>query len=538
WRRVLRDVDGTVQWWYTSSDANDPDPKYQKNPPGIEDTREPPDIYADPTLFKDSETTVQVVEFRRENEVPPKWYPPVNTAQAARLLLDRPPENKDAWRWVHCTGLHGETLKAVCQSDGRNANLVEFSHGLVQVWNGQMASFWCIFKTKVRGFLYGMVAEAVFITCSTKDPKDSSIARMFDFVDRGCSRPEIVLRKDPSLMFYNIVRAVIQDLRFSAHEVSELMENAFARGTSQPTQANLAYFYHLQDRLFVLSLDATALKNAATNLTAAAEKMAETEFAAGGNGIQAKKRLISERTLIMLKDQMGLINLLSQELPDISRRAEAIVNLAFNTLAFRTNNLLQLLAVITIASLPLTVVTGILGIQWFDDTKITGKQIAITLAVVGGVVIAGLISFVLWFIGLFRKENDDGSHLASDSKMKQTAGMQQQTPEQRHQFARIEDLMRDNQLINRRRTDNPMMLRIHEVNAPIPRSTSPDPPTTLEFVFPFSIDDSYLTLVIKATQKATNYFKHDNRQGPPNVSKKTMGNNTTSTKSRGNRRGR
>ncbi|KAG8850630.1 hypothetical protein FRB91_008916 [Serendipita sp. 411] len=409
WRRVLRDVDGTVQWWYTSSDADDPSPNYQKNPPGAEDTRDPPDIYTDRALFKDDETTVQV--------------------------------------------------------DGLSANLVVYLHGLDQN-QGSRYFFW-----------HGGGKYPVFITCSTKDPKDSSVTRLFDFVDRGCSRPEIILRKDPSLMFYGIVRAVIQDLRFSVHEISDAMETAFQRGTSQPKQSNLAYFYHLQDRLFILSLDTTALKNAATNLTAAAERMAATEQQAQSNDDPLEVRLISERTLIMLKDQMGLINLLSQELPDISRRTEAIVNLAFNTLAFKTNNLLQILAVITIASLPLTVVTGILGIQWFDNNTVTGRQIAITLGIVGGVVIFGLISFVLWFIGLTSKEKDDGSQLASDSKKKQTAGMQQQTPEQRHQFARVEDLMRDNQLINRKRTDNPMMLRIREVNAPIPRSTSPDQPT-------------------------------------------------------------
>jgi Mg2+ and Co2+ transporter CorA len=92
----------------------------------------------------------------------------------------------------------------------------------------------------------------------------------------------------------------------------------------------------------------------------------------------------------MLNDQMGLITLLSQELPDISRRTEAIVDLAFNvsktframayfidiittqTLAFNTNNLLQILAFITIASLPLTVATGVLGINYFDSNHITG----------------------------------------------------------------------------------------------------------------------------------------------------------------------
>ncbi|KAG8798013.1 hypothetical protein FRC16_008198 [Serendipita sp. 398] len=429
WRRVLRDVDGTVQWWYTSSDADDPSPNYQKNPPGAEDTRDPPDIYTDRALFKDDETTVQVVEFRANVETPPKWSPPVNTAQAARLLLEPSPRHKDAWRWVHCTGLHGETLKAVCQSVG----WPERKFGGIFTWTRSSMEW----------------ADGVLLV---------------SFQNQG-SR----------YFFWH--GGVIQDLRFSVHEISDAMETAFQRGTSQPKQSNLAYFYHLQDRLFILSLDTTALKNAATNLTAAAERMAATEQQAQSNGDPLEVRLISERTLIMLKDQMGLINLLSQELPDISRRTEAIVNLAFNTLAFKTNNLLQILAVITIASLPLTVVTGILGIQWFDNNTVTGRQIAITLGIVGGVVIFGLISFVLWFIGLTSKEKDDGSQLASDSKKKQTAGMQQQTPEQRHQFARVEDLMRDNQLINRKRTDNPMMLRIREVNAPIPRSTSPDQPT-------------------------------------------------------------
>jgi hypothetical protein len=34
------------------------------------------------------------------------------------LVLEKPPEHKDAWRWVHCEGLHGETLKAVANATG------------------------------------------------------------------------------------------------------------------------------------------------------------------------------------------------------------------------------------------------------------------------------------------------------------------------------------------------------------------------------------------------------------------------------------
>jgi hypothetical protein len=36
------------------------------------------------------------------------------------LVLGKPPEHSDGWRWVHCEGLHGETLKAVAIGTGWN----------------------------------------------------------------------------------------------------------------------------------------------------------------------------------------------------------------------------------------------------------------------------------------------------------------------------------------------------------------------------------------------------------------------------------
>jgi hypothetical protein len=42
-------------------------------------------------------------------------------------------------------------------------------------------------------------------------------------------------------MFYGIVRAVIQDLRFSVHHVGTTMSDAYKRVTSKPSQANLAF---------------------------------------------------------------------------------------------------------------------------------------------------------------------------------------------------------------------------------------------------------------------------------------------------------
>ena len=117
-------------------------------------------------------------------------------------------------------------------------------------------------------------------------------------------------------MFYGIVRAVIQDLRFSVHHVGTTMSEAFKRVTSQPSQSNLSFcesklsspfpflapnrsisVYHLQDRLFILSLDTTSLKNAAVNLTKAADSMYEADIKRKQEGKSPDpNRLISERT--------------------------------------------------------------------------------------------------------------------------------------------------------------------------------------------------------------------------------------------------
>jgi hypothetical protein len=42
---------------------------------------------------------------------------------------------------------------------------------------------------------------AVFITCSTLHPRDSSVTRIMDFVDRGCSRPEVMSSPIEQLVF-------------------------------------------------------------------------------------------------------------------------------------------------------------------------------------------------------------------------------------------------------------------------------------------------------------------------------------------------
>jgi Mg2+ and Co2+ transporter CorA len=88
---------------------------------------------------------------------------------------------------------------------------------------------------------------------------------------------------------------------------------------------------------------------------------------------------------------MGSVQLLLDELPFISTRADSLVQWTFNVrlcnmigadllktwlqmLSFQNNNLLQLLSVVTLASLPLSLITGILGINYFDDTRLNGAK--------------------------------------------------------------------------------------------------------------------------------------------------------------------
>lgn len=112
--------------------------------------------------------------------------------------------------------------------------------------------------------------------------------------------------------------------------------------------------------------------------------------------IIGKEPLISDDTQYMLKDQIGLITLLFEELPEVTRQAEAVANLAFNSLSFNTNNLLRLLAVLTMASVPLTIATGVLGVNYFSGDVVTGATVAIVLCSVTGAIILGLLVYLAW----------------------------------------------------------------------------------------------------------------------------------------------
>jgi hypothetical protein len=68
--------------------------------------------------------------------------------------------------------------------------------------------------------------------------------------------------------------------------------------------------YHLQDRLFILSLDATSLKNAALNLVDAADRMHKEDEDLKAQGKPPNpRRLISERTRYIVQSKQTNVQL-------------------------------------------------------------------------------------------------------------------------------------------------------------------------------------------------------------------------------------
>lgn len=135
-------------------------------------------------------------------------------------------------------------------------------------------------------------------------------------------------------MIYGIFRAIIQDLRHSAHYLHILTEKAYLKATSESSQnRKMSYFYGLLSRLLVIKLNTAALKNTNVNLKVFIDAMHDDK--------SINIPLVSKNAQYMLKDQMGLVDLLAEEIPDFIRQAEAISNLAFNTLTASNNRFLK-----------------------------------------------------------------------------------------------------------------------------------------------------------------------------------------------------
>ncbi|KIM29061.1 hypothetical protein M408DRAFT_127552 [Serendipita vermifera MAFF 305830] len=287
------------------------------------------DIYEDHGTFMEASATVQIVTFYKTEERQAEWANrlklPKNSDKLAATLKQKGDPNK-TWRWIHCEGLHGPTMKTIAKETGwpldKFAGIFawtrpssEWANGCLRVhFLDQLTPIWMLFREDE--------SNPVFITCTKLDPNPKLRTRWEDFVDFGDSRPNLLLRKDPSLMLYAMMRAIIQDLRFTASQKHKDMTAAYNLAMSKPSQKSLQYFYELQQSLIRIKLDTTSLRDAATNLIIFVDSMHTHR--------KEKKPLVSEDTRYMLKDQIGLITLLFNELPEVTRQADAVANLAFN----------------------------------------------------------------------------------------------------------------------------------------------------------------------------------------------------------------
>ncbi|KAG8827126.1 hypothetical protein FRC19_005260 [Serendipita sp. 401] len=340
-------------------------------------------------LFPDNECSLQIVTFFPNEAKHPVWEDPLSHNDHKQLRRHLRNSMEGTWRWINCRGLHGSTLRIVAEETGwplaRFVNIFTWTRASADYAENRLLVHFINQATHIYILYAGENERPTFITCTSLHPRREFVDRLEDFVDRGDSRIDNALRVDPSLMMYGIVRAIVQDLRANAFKVDHSMDRAYRKAMQRPSQDALSFFYQLKDKLLSIKLDATSLKNATQDLSI---------YSKNARGVSGR-RLISTNALNRIKDQMGLIKLLSEELPDLLNQADAVGSLAFNMLSFSTNNMLKALAIITLSSISLTAIIGVMGINYFTENRLNAKQIAIILTVTGVVTVVALLTYFI-----------------------------------------------------------------------------------------------------------------------------------------------
>ncbi|CCA69250.1 hypothetical protein PIIN_03149 [Serendipita indica DSM 11827] len=367
------------------------------------------DIYQDRDTFKEDECTVQIVTFHTAGDRYSEWADPATDHGDIRRRLAATAEAKDTWRLIHCEGLHGPTLKLVAECTGWNprefSRVFTWSRASVEKVEGRLLVHFINQSTQIYVLYSESTTPLTFILCTGRNPRHNFMNRLWDFVDRGDSRQKNKVWEDPSLMLYGILRSIILDLRQTAFRVQRSMDSAYKKAMQRPSRDNLAFFYQLKAKLLGIKLDTTGLKNAVTNLNIIAKEMHRRTRGSTDSG---ERPLISQNTRYLLNDQAGLITLLVEELPDLSSQADAVGSLAFNTITFNTSNLLLLLTIITLASIPLTILSGLLGINWFNESRLDGHKIVLAFSITGAIILLLVVSWLLIYfpVSTKRKRKD------------------------------------------------------------------------------------------------------------------------------------
>ncbi|PVG02773.1 hypothetical protein CPB86DRAFT_794133 [Serendipita vermifera] len=382
----------------------------------VKDENEAPSTgYKDRKTFPDDKSKVFVVTYFPNGEQDTVWRNPTSDHKAIKEYLEPEEKSPDRWRWVHCEGLHGETLQLIAQETmwpvEEFLRIFSRSRGSAEYIKGDLHDperlYLHFIDQSTR--LYVLFAR----TGPCPNPRKQLMSKILGYANRGDSRASLRLPEDPSLMIYGIFRAIIQDLRHSAHYLHFLTEKAYLKATSESSQnKKLTYFlvYGLLSRLLVIKLNTAALKNTNVNLKILIDAMHDDK--------STDIPLISKNAQYMIKDQMGLVDLLAEEIPAFIRQAEAISNLAFNTLTASNNRFLKVITAVTTLLLPLSLVIGLLSMKPLSD-NVENHQLNIILGTISGAIVFCLLIFFLWPYLLHsgrdkildEEESVDGNHL-------------------------------------------------------------------------------------------------------------------------------
>ncbi|KIM29063.1 hypothetical protein M408DRAFT_127586 [Serendipita vermifera MAFF 305830] len=79
------------------------------------------DVYEDQGTFMEDRATVQIVTFYKTEERQAEWANQLKLPKDAGKLaatLKRKGDPNKTWRWIHCEGLHGPTMKTIAKETG------------------------------------------------------------------------------------------------------------------------------------------------------------------------------------------------------------------------------------------------------------------------------------------------------------------------------------------------------------------------------------------------------------------------------------
>ncbi|PVG02774.1 hypothetical protein CPB86DRAFT_794134 [Serendipita vermifera] len=282
----------------------------------VKDENEAPSTgYRDRKTFPDDKSKVFVVTYFPNGEQDTVWRNPTSDHNTIKEYLEVKENSPNSWRWVYCEGLHGETLQLIAKETGGRGSaeyIKRDSHAPERLYLHFIDQ-----STK----LYVLFAR----TGPCFNPRKQLISKILGYADRGDSRVSCTLLTHP--------------YRKSVPESNIRIESE---------QENVIL-------LLVIKLNTAALKNTNVNLKVFIDAMHDDK--------SINIPLVSKNAQYMLKDQMGLVDLLAEEIPDFIRQAEAISNLAFNTLTASNNRFLKVIAGVTTLLLPLTLVISLLSMD-------------------------------------------------------------------------------------------------------------------------------------------------------------------------------